>query len=154
MLKKISLFILGILFLVIGFLILTPQEEKIEKFSLDEEYYHEGVFLKKSAEEINALEHGNYVLYTYNSFCSFSIPCDTIFSSFMKKYKIDFLSIPYDEFQQTSLFQVVKYAPSILLVHDGRVMSYLDAESNQDLEKYQDVSKFEEWVLKYILLKN
>ena len=133
---------------------LHPKEETIEKFSLDEKYYHEGVFLKKSADEVNALGNGNFILYTYNSFCSFSIPCETIFSSFMKKYNIDFISIPYDEYQHTSLFQVVKYAPSILLIHNGKVVSYLDAESNQDLEKYQDVSKFEEWVLKYILLKD
>ena len=62
--KKISLLILGILFILIGFLMLHPKDETIEKFSLDEKYYHEGVFLKKSAEEINSLENGNYTVHT------------------------------------------------------------------------------------------
>ena len=154
MFKKIFLLLLGIFLVILGFLFFRPQEEKIEKFYLEDVYYQEGKFLKKSAEEINSFENSSYILYTYNSFCSFSIPCENIFSSFMKKYKIDFLSIPYDEFQNTSLYKTVKYAPSIILVHNGKIVSYLDAESNQDLEKYQDVLKFEEWVLKYILLKD
>ena len=55
-----------------------------------------------------------------------------------------------DEFKKTSYYKTVKYAASVLIIRDGKIVTYLDAEKNSDIEKYQDVEKFTEWVEKYI----
>ena len=68
----------------------------------------------------------------------------------MKKYKIDFLSIPFEEFKNTNIYKTVKYAPSVILVEKGNVVAYLDAESDDDLNKYQDINEFEEWMNNYV----
>lgn len=68
----------------------------------------------------------------------------------MDKYKIDFLSIPFEEFKETNLYKEVKYAPSIIIVNKNKVMGYLDANSDSDISKYQDVYEFEEWLSKFI----
>ena len=68
----------------------------------------------------------------------------------MTKYKIDFLSIPFDEFKKTDFYKSVKYAPSVIIIENGNIISYLDANSDIDLEKYQDVNKFEEWLNNYV----
>ena len=47
----------------------------------------------------------------------------------------------------------MKYAPSVLIIKDGKIVTFLDAEKNSDIEKYQDIDKFTEWVSKYIYLK-
>ena len=58
-----------------------------------------------------------------------------------------------DEFKKTSYYKTVKYAPSILIIKDGKIVTFLDAEKNSDIEKYQDVDKFEKWLNENIYLK-
>ena len=79
-----------------------------------------------------------------------TIPCENIFQEFMTKYKIDFLSISFEEFKTTKFYQTIKYAPSVLVVEQGNIVAYLNANSDDDLEKYQDTNKFEEWLNNYI----
>ena len=124
----------------------------ISRIRLDDKYYTSGEFIKVSADAINSKTNENYVLYTYNSYCSFQVPCDKIFEEIMKKYKIDFLSIPFEEFKNTSIYKKVKYAPSVIIVNNGKVNAYLNAESDEDLNKYQSASEFESWLEKYIYL--
>ena len=140
--KKVVLFIITLL------LITGCKEKQIEKFHLNNKYYNEGKLI--TIKNLDDLKNDSYILYTYNNFCTFNVPCEDIFKSYMEKYKIDFYGIPFDDFKKTSLYKEVKYAPSIILVKEGKIVEYLDANSNKDLEKYQDTKKFEEWINKYI----
>ena len=66
--------------------------------------------------------------------------------------KIDIISIPFLKYKDTSLYNKVKYAPSIIIVDRGKVISYLDANNNSDTIKYQDENEFEKWLNNYIYL--
>ncbi len=123
-----------------------------KEFYLEDKYYHNGDYINVSSSDIK--DNESYILYTYNNFCVLPVHCENIFKEVMEKYKIDVLSIPFDDFKNTSFYQEVKYAPSILIVKKGELISYLDANSDNDLEKYQDTTKFEEWLRKYIVLEN
>ena len=68
----------------------------------------------------------------------------------MEKYKIDFVSIPFEKFKKTQLYNEVKYGPSILIIKEGKIIKYLDANKDSDLQKYQDTKEFEKWINKYI----
>ena len=68
----------------------------------------------------------------------------------MTKYSIDFIKIPFDKFKETYLYDEVKYAPSIIVVSDRKVITYLDANKDEDLDKYQDEKAFEKWLNNYI----
>ncbi len=122
-----------------------------KKFYLDDIYYNSGNFVDMSASDIN--EKGNFVLYTYNSYCNFPIPCEDIFKKFMEKYKIDFISMPFDKFKKTSFYKKIKYAPSIIIIKNGKVVDYLDANEDRDTAKYQDYVSFKSWISKYIYVK-
>ena len=122
-----------------------------KKFYLTEKYYNNGDFIDVTSAEIPYNE--SYILYTYNNFCVLPVHCETIFKKVMENNKLDMLSIPFDDFKKTSLYKEVKYAPSIIIIKDGEVVSYLDANSDSDLEKYQDITKFEEWLKEYIYLE-
>ena len=75
-----------------------------------------------------------------------------IFRSVMAKYKIDMYSIRYEEFEKTDYINKVKYAPSVIIVKNGKIITYLDANKKEDLDRYQDTSSFESWLDKYIYL--
>ena len=66
------------------------------------------------------------------------------------KYKIDFLSITFDEFKNTKFYKEIKYAPSIIIIKEGKIVTYLDPNSDDDFEKYQDADKLGEWIKNYV----
>ena len=120
---------------------------------LDDIYYNKGDYINIDSRYFEEKNPTSYVLFVYNSFCTLKIPCDTIFQKYMDKYNIDFLSINIDEYKKTELYNTVKYAPTIIIVEKGEIAAYLDAESDDDLDKYQDAKVFESWINKYISTK-
>lgn len=145
--KKIIFTMICTLFLLMG---CSSRDKVVDKIYLDDEYYSTGNFVNIKNNDLSNLKDKNYVLFTNNNYCSMSIPCDKIFLEFMEKYKIDFLYMSFDELKKTSFHKKIKYAPSVLVVNKGKIIAYLDANSDDDLEKYQDVNKFEDWISKYI----
>lgn len=141
--KKI-LIILSLLLVLCG----CQKEENIERFYLNDNYY--GVSGLKEVKSTDLNDNDSFLLFTYNYYCSLAIPCDEIFKSFSENENVEILSISIDEFKKTSYYKTVKYAPSVLIIKDGKIVTFLDAEKNSDIEKYQDVDKFTEWVEKYI----
>ena len=111
-------------------------------------------YLKLIIEKVRWLDNENYILYTYNNYCAFSIPCEDVFKEFMNKYKIDLLSISFEEFKNTKYYKKIKYAPSIIIISKGKILAYLDPNSDDDLDKYQDANKLEEWIKEYIEISN
>lgn len=145
MLKKILLF-------VVCMCLLTSCSSN-KKIYLSNEFYSEGNFKEINNDSINQYNNKTYLLFTYNNYCSLPIPCDKIFLEVAKKNNISILSMPFSEFKKTVFYDTVKYAPSIIIVDEGKVIKYLDANKDEDLEKYQDVDKFEKWLNENIYLK-
>lgn len=145
--KKIIL-----LFLVLIFACACAKQDK---FLLEDTYYGNGSLVEVTTNDIenklNSKE--SFLLFTYNNYCTLDIPCEDIFEEFTKKYQLSILSIPYDDFKKTSLHQKVKYAPSVLIIKEGKIVSYLDANAESDLKKYQDIEAFDSWIKEYINLK-
>ena len=135
-----------VLLLIITLLLITGC--KSEKIYLSDKYYNEGNYI--SVKSLDGLEKDSYVLYTYNYYCALKIPCEKVFKEYMEKYKIDFISMPFEYFKQTSFYRKVKFGPSVVVIKEGKIIAYLDADKDEDLEKYQDSKKFEEWINNYI----
>ena len=129
------------------------EEEEIEKFYLSEKYYNQGEFVTIDSEGLKELNKDNLIIYTYNNYCIFTTPCDEIFKVVMDKYKIDIVSVPFSELKKTDYYETVKLAPSIIIIKDGKIVTYLKADSDEDFKRYQDSEEFEKWLDKYIYLE-
>lgn len=121
-----------------------------QRFHLEKKYYNNGKYIELKSDDFKKLGKSNYILFTYNNYCQFKIPCDEIFKQFIDEYNISIIKMPYAEFKNTSLHKKVLYAPSVIIVKKGKVVSYLDAAKDEDVEKYQSIDKFAEWLEKYI----
>ena len=139
---------------IISGLAIYINKRHIAKFYLDDIYYDGNTFIDIKASDVIDLkkEKNSYIMFVYNNFCNFEIPCDEIFIESMEKNNLSFYAISYDEFKKTYLRKKVKYAPSILIVKKGRVVAYLDANKEEDIAKYQIVTAFDNWLEKYIYL--
>ena len=145
--NKKLLYIIPIIIVIMLLFIFYPKKNN-GKFYLDKEYYNDGEFILTSY-----LPRGTYIAYVYANVCIFSVPCDSIFKEVMNKYNIDMLEISYDDMKKTKYHENVLYAPSVLIIKNGNLIAYLDAESDDDLEIYQNSDKFEEWLNNYIYLE-
>lgn len=152
MFKRINIIIItiSIILIIITFSLIGIKKRNTNKFYLDDVYYNQGEYIKINHENFKSLKNSSYILYTYNNYCNFSVPCENIFKTFMQKYNIDIIDIPYAEYKQTKLYSKVKYAPTIIIINKGKVIAYLDANKDEDIDKYQDEIKFELWLDKYI----
>ena len=130
--------------------IFIHEYEKKSKFYLDDKYYSSNEFI--SVEDLNEIEHDSYIMYTYGDFCAFSTPCEDIFKSFMDQYNISFIKMHYDNFKNTKYYKSVLYPPSVLIIKKGKLIAFLNAEDDNDINKYQDSLEFKNWVDKYVYL--
>ena len=120
---------------------------------LEDNLYNNNEFISIDSTSINNKLDTTYLLYTYNNYCSMKIPCENIFKSVMEEYNISMYSISYKDFKDTYLHDTVKYAPSVIIVDKGKIISYLDPNSDEDYDRYQDTNSFTKWLKKYIQLK-
>ena len=144
--KKILL-----LFILIIFITSCGKKELI---TLEDKYYNNNKFIASTATEIDKYldNKESFILYTYNNYCTLKIPCESIFETFMTNNNISILSIPYSEFKNTKLSKKIKYAPTVIIVDKGKIITSLNAESDNDLPKYQDVDEFSNWLKEYIVI--
>ena len=147
--KKVFIILLSFLLLV-GCNKKINQNDGIDRIYLNSEFYNKGEFVDIESSDLLDKINDTYVLFTYNSYCSLPVSCEDIFKSFAKKYKIDFLTIKFEEFKDTKFYETVEYAPSVIIIKDNEIVDYLDANSDEDLDKYQNIEEFELWMNNYI----
>ena len=127
-------------FIIIIICILLTACTNSSKFSIEKEYYNEKLKENKKS----------FIVFTYNNYCLLEVPCDEIFKKVMDKYSLSFLYLPYEEMKNTFIYNEVKIAPSVILIKEGKIVAYLDAESDEDLPKYQDADEFDKWLNSFI----
>lgn len=145
------------IFIIIGIIVLITiiiflNFNLKSKINLSEQYYQYGTIKDITKEElltkINNKE--NFILFTNNNFCTFKISCEEIFKESAQELNITILKIPFDEFKTTKLHDTIKFAPSVIIIKEGKIIEYLDPEKNDDLSKYQDKKEFTSWIKEYI----
>ena len=126
------------------------QNDNKKRIYLSDKYYNKGEFINIKNEDIDSLKNDTYILFTYNNYCTLPISCEEIFKKFMDIYKIDILSITFSDFKESIFYEKIKYAPSVIIIKNNEIIDYLDAESDDDLNKYQDLEAFSNWLDEYI----
>ena len=153
--KKTIIILIGIIILIVAFVFIFMLN-KDSKFYLDDNNYNtEERFIEIDGKELNKLmnDKKSFVVFTYLPYCTFSVPCDVVFETFLNNNNMSFYKIPFDKLSKLKKFENIKYAPSIIIIKNGKIITYLDANSDDDLEMYQNTNTFSDWITKYIKLK-
>lgn len=145
--KKISI-CLAILFAVV---FITGCGTKTP-IKLDDKFYNSTEYIQLTGAELNDMQDSDssYLIYLHNDNCTLVIPFKEILDKYVDKYHISFYNMRFEEFKDTYMHDEVKYAPSVIIVSKGKVIDYLNADKDEDYERYQDVDKFAEWLNSYI----
>ena len=150
--NKIIYILLAIILLVILALILFKNFNQSQKFYLNSEYYNSKGIVKIDSKKVKELQNNktSYILFTNNLYCTFKIPCETIFEEYSISNNVEILNIPFEDFKNTEFYNNIKYAPSVLIIKKGKLIAYLDANSDRDYNKYQNIEDFTKWINSYI----
>lgn len=139
--------ICAVIFLLIH--VFTKPHFKIAKLEKEDyKYAYEEIDKTKLQEMIDNKK--TFIIYTYNSYCSFPVPCKDIFLDSMKKLNIKLYGIPFND---SKSIIGLDYGPSVVIYNEGKRMTYLDPEQDEDTKRFQEKESFIEWIKAYVEIK-
>ncbi len=65
---------------------------------------------------------------------------------FQHKNKVSFYYLTSDYIKDTSVYETVKYFPSVIIYKDGKIINYLRYDSDEDKEYYKSYDGFSKWL--------
>ena len=148
--KKNSI-IIGIVLLII--LLCTACGNKT--FMLEEKYYGESKFVEIDNEDYDKLisDKESFAIFIYQPLCAASSSFKEVLTEYSNTKGVVFYKMTQTKMKESKLGETLKYYPSLVIVKDGKVVDYLDANSSDDTRYYQNAENFNNWFTTYVELK-
>ena len=156
-LNKKILWIIPLLLLIsiiIGIIVIRNMPEK--KFYLEDKYYCGSDFIEIKTSDLEKLidDKESFALFVYQPACVTSANFEQILKDFSNSNNIEIYKIAFSDIKDTSLSKYIKYYPSFAIFNKGNMVSYLDANSDNDLKYYESKDEFQKWFTSFVLLKD
>lgn len=109
-------------------------------------------FVNLTAAEYEKLveERKSFVVFVDQGGCATAEGLSERLMEYAGKKGIKINRIMFSEMKDTSLYQYVKFYPSVAIVSDGEVVAYLRADSDADAAVYNDYEALEGWLMRYL----
>ncbi len=138
--------------LLVGLLVVVGggADERGEEFRLESRLYGTGELIEISGEEyMEMVGRGeSFLVVARMEVCPAEFPVTETVKSFAVKEGVKIYSLKETEFKKTDLGEKVKYLPSVIVVRDGGIADFLDAEADEDLGAYKSEAELLEWLRK------
>ena len=143
-----------ILVIILFCLLLVGCNKKIEKFSLEEEYYNNGSVVEIEVDKFEELMDNkeNFGVFIYQDFCAASANFEEVLGEYITEYNMSFYKLSFTNMNETKLKGKVKFYPSFIIFKDGKMVDYLDADSKSDAEYYKSITGFNNWLTNYVVI--
>lgn len=119
------------------------------KVKIDSEYYVDSPsFMEISGEEYGGLvnEKKSFLLFVDQNGCDVADRLRNYISDYAQEKGISVYRMMFQDLKNTSLYEKVKYYPSVVIFDRGRVKDFLEADNDEDAEMYSDYSAFVNWL--------
>lgn len=130
--------------------------DKQTPFALESSYYEKGEVLELNLKEYKQLieEEKNFLLFLYQPQCTTSTTFQEVVEKFSQENQITIYRMLFSTMKKTNLEEKIQYYPSFVIFHEGSVVDYLEADKEEDKERYQKVEALSQWLQEYIHLTN
>ena len=120
-----------------------------ESGNVDDQVKDSGFIQLKNVEDLQNLENeqASFPLFVFLSGCPTCADFEPIVEEYSKKNNIKMYSVDLNDIwgSENSVTSAIKYAPSMFIYRDGKVIKYLESSNVQDYEYYKSVYKLSEW---------
>lgn len=139
--KKTILIIIGILVAIALALTGLWFYQKNQKFYLEDKYYANPIAKEVELSNIEDLikNKESFVVFIYQPLCTTSYSLSKIIDSYSKEMGLSYYTIQYSKIKDTETFAFIKYYPSFVIFKKGKMVDFLDAESDDDTKSLRKV---------------
>lgn len=150
--KKLLIILILILLLGVGIIFYLNNT----KFYLEDEYYGNSKMVEIDKFEFDKLieDKESFGIFVYQPLCYTSSSFSDVVDEYQKKYGISFYKISYSSIKESDKVDFLKYYPSFIIYKNGKMVDYLDANSNEDTSYYKNDNDFGEWFNSYVKFKS
>ena len=123
-----------------------PVEKPVEKFQLSSEYRNNTTWTELTRESYENLkkDQKSFILISHLPDCRAKI------LQFLKDYSAERqIAVNYmvwSEFHEIEKDSDIKYAPTVIIYNDGKIVDYLKSDSDADTAKYNNYDDFKGWL--------
>lgn len=149
----IIILILILILLSIGSFFLLNHNEKT--FYLEDNYYGKKQITEINFDELEELikKKESFAVFIYQPLCVTSSDFESILNEFVNDKKIIIYKIKFSDIKDTNLGNLIEYYPSFAIFNKGKLIDYLEADKDSDVDYYTSMSGFENWFNKYVKFK-
>ena len=124
-------------------------------FRFNDKYYGKSELIELSnLEDYLSLEKEkeSFGIYIYIPGCVSCAKFKPIVEEFINTYNITLYSISYAKLKlsKNDLTDNIKYAPSVALVSNGKLVTYLDTDKDEHISYYENINDFTIWFKSYV----
>lgn len=137
-------------------LLLVGCKKDEDTFLLEEKYYGSSDLITLDNEKLSTLidDEESFAIFIYQPLCATSKNFEKVLQEFVTNHPIRFYKMAFSDIIDTELGKSVEYYPSFVIYNKGKMVDYLDANSDEDTNRYKSTEYFEEWFTKYVSLKD
>lgn len=123
-------------------------------FSFEEKYYKEASLNEIQYEELNKLVDNkeSFGVFIYQPLCETSSGFESVLNNFIRQYQMSFYKVAYSDIKNTDLGKKIKYYPSFIIYEEGKIVDFLEADKDEDINRYKNIEDFKSWLSSYINL--
>ena len=136
---------------IVVFLIFKNQS-KI--FSLESKYYNTGEKIEINTSELEELisDKESFVVFVSQDMCLASSNFEVVINDFLEEYPITIYEINYSELKESDLGDFLEHYPSFVIYKNGKMVDFLDANADEDIDYYKTKEGFKNWFTQYVNL--
>jgi thiol-disulfide isomerase/thioredoxin len=160
MMKKRILKIIIPIVIILVLIVVIIERNFIQKtsdfmFYLEEKYYGDSVFNEIESNDLSNLinDKESFAIFIHQPFCSTSYEFNKILTKFAEENKISFYKMSFNEMKKTVMYKNIKYYPSFAIYNNGKLIDFLEADSDEDLNRYKHMEEFKNWFSSYVQMK-
>lgn len=148
--------ILAIVAIIITALVIVAAifHVKNARFALSSEYYGVSEIQAIDSTTLNQLisDHKSFGLFVSQPSCQASADLEKYLNDFINVHQMKFYEISFSALKDDNIIPDLRFYPSFVIFHDGKVVDFLEADSDEDAAAYTSVAGFEEWFSGYAQL--
>ena len=160
MIKKRNLILVNkkVLYIVIGLAVLIGlglgfwriQQALPVKFEADFYGKTEAIDIGKDEYEKMLNERKSFAVLVDSPTCVRSKKIEKMMGEMPEKYQFKYYRMMWSEVKESSLFNYVKFLPSLAVIKDGKVKAWLRADKDEDKAYYNSRSDLQDWLVRNI----
>ena len=154
MIKKIIISLTIVVVLTISIILVINKKE--EPFYLENIYYGKKDITEIDKNKLNELteKKESFAVFVYQPMCITSSDFESVLQNFLEENQISIYKIAFSNIKDTELGSKVQYYPSFIIYKKGKIVDFLEANKDEDVDCYTKEEGFKNWFTKYIKLRD